>query len=245
MEQNLNQDQNIVEMEQSAEQVTEVTTPVTSAKLYAKIRNIVLSMFALVFVTVMFYSASTYSFYSDGASSAPNKISAGSLDMEIVEMSSQGGVEHPFESPVRIVPSIKVSKIVKIKNTGTLPIYVRVKIDISIDKDEATLPENWRSLISFNFNLDNEETGSASAWELRNDGYYYYKAPVSAGSTTTALPVTVTERALQQGAEDPTANGKYSLTVVYVATGVQVSPSNAVEDAWGVTLNETEISSVG
>ena len=191
MEHKFNQDQNIMEQEQSAEQAMEGHTPVTTAKLYAKIRNIVVSMFALVFVTVMFYSASTYSFFSDDANSASNKIAAGSLDMELVEMSSQGGVEYPFENNIRIVPSVKVSKIVRIKNTGTLPMYVRVKIDIAIDKDESTLPENWRSLILCNFNLDNEETGSASAWELR-DGYYYYILPLEADKVTTPLFDTIT-----------------------------------------------------
>ena len=163
-------------MEMECAQSQETNAPVTASNLFAKIRNIALSMCALVFVTVMFYSASsTWSVYTDGVNSGKNTIGAGSLDMEIIEMNSQGEVELPFADPIRIVPSLKVSKIVRIKNTGTLPIYVRVKIDISIDKDESTLPENWRSLISCNFNLGNEENGNAGTWELREDGYYYYK----------------------------------------------------------------------
>jgi hypothetical protein len=120
MEQNLNQDQNIVEMEQSAEQVTEVTTPVTSAKLYAKIRNIVLSMFALVFVTVMFYSASTFAFYSDEVASGSNKITMGNFDVEVLELTDTGSGSIPYEDGLRIVPALSVSKIVKAKTSDSV-----------------------------------------------------------------------------------------------------------------------------
>ena len=88
------------------------------------------------------------------------------------------------------------------------------------------------------------ENLTGSNWIKGNDGYYYYKSPVAAGSTTTALPVTVTKLTLPQGAEDPTGGGKYSLTVNYIATGVQAIPVGAVQEAWGVTLNGTQITAV-
>ena len=150
-----------------------------------------------------------------------------------------------------LINSFKPGEILVVANDGatfTVPAesdadaYIRVMLVVNYQDAQGNV---YRVGAVQGTHYDVTENLNNTNWLKGNDGYYYYKAPVSAGSTTTALPVTVTERTLQQGAEDPTANGKYSLTVVYVATGVQASPSNAVEDAWGVTLNETEISSVG
>lgn len=189
MEHNLNKEQieqQYLALEKKAHELEEAAAPVTVSNIYAKIRNIVLSMFALVFVTVMFYSASTFAYYSDSAHSGSNKIAAGTLNMEIIEVDGAGDVVLPVEKPVRIYPSQNVGKIIRIKNIGTLPMYIRVKIDLSIDKDESTLPQDWRSLITCNVKVDNEETGIAGTWEYR-DGYYYYIIPLEPGMVATVF----------------------------------------------------------
>ena len=226
MEQKMDQVQKM-EQEQTAEQLTEVETPVTAKKLYAKIRNILISMFALVFVTVMFYAASTWSYFTDGANSAQNKIMAGSLDMELIEMSDQGGVEVPFQNYVRIVPSLQVSKIVRIKNSGTLPMMVRVKIDVTIDKDESKLPDNWRSLITCNFDLDNEETGNVGTWMLGEDGYYYYILPLEAGKVTTPLFDTITFSS-NMGNEFTNSKIEFTVYCEAIQTGADTWQTDAV-----------------
>ena len=220
MEQHLNQEQiqeqlQALEQKQEALQEKAVSQRVSVSALYAKIRNIVISMVALVFVTVMFYSASTFSSFSDDANSGANKITAGSLDMELIEMTAAGSTEVPFKNPVRVVPSLDVSKIVRVKNTGTLPMIVRVKVAITINKDESALPPNWRSLISCNFNVDNNETGTVGTWELRDDGYYYYILPLEAGKVTTDLFDTVS---FSPNMGNEFTNSKIELTVTCEAT---------------------------
>ena len=235
MEQKIDQ---VLEMEH--EQIQEVSAPVTVSNIFSRLRNIVLAMFALVFVTIMFYSASTWSYYTDGVNSATNTIVGGSLDVELIEMSNVGGMEVPFENPVRIVPSLKVSKIVKIKNTGTLPMQVRIKIDITIDKDEATLPDNWRSLISCNFDLDNEETGHVGSWELRADGYYYYILPLEASKVTTPLFDTITFLP-EMGNEFTNSEIRFTVICEAIQLEADVWPEDESADNGGAAVEHPEL----
>ena len=208
------------------EQDANSTPPVELKHLSKRIINILLSIISLVFVTVMFYSASTFAFFTKDSNSDANMISSGSLDMDIVEMTDAGEVTMPLENEMRMLPAATVPKIVKVRNLGTLPISVRVKIDVSIDKDESELPENWRELIHYDFNLDDEATEAVEGLWVYRDGYYYYTLPVESGKVTTALFESIT---FSSDMGNEFANSKISITVTCQATqeGVDVWPDDA------------------
>jgi hypothetical protein len=119
--------------------------------------------------------------------------------------------------------------------------YIRVAVVVNF-QDQLGNIHGVGAVKGTNYTL-NENLGTD--WIKGNDGYYYYKNPVAIGASTSALPVTATMiNPLPQGAVDPTANGKYKLTVTYIASGVQASPRNAVEDVWNVTLTGNQITGI-
>mgnify|MGYP003296814324 CR=1 FL=1 len=73
---------------------------------------------------------------------------------------------------------------------------------------------------------------TASDWLKGGDGFYYYTKPIAPGYSSTAFP-TVT--AIDLDASNPKLN--YNLVTTYVTAGVQASPTEVVNLAWGVTLD--------
>lgn len=210
------------------------------------LKKSIIATAALMLVTVAIFSAQTYAYFSDSSESEQNRIVAGNLDVEIIEMQEAGEGEIAYVNPVSIMPATSVSKIVRIKNTGSLPVYIRIKIEKSIDKPENEMPDAWEELITCNFKLDDESTPDVieGLWIYR-DGYYYYNGRVEAGSTTSALFDTVFFSA---DMDNSFANSKISFTVICQSTqanGNSDSPLTAIgwppETSSGTqTVNSTE-----
>ena len=152
------------------------------------LRNSLFSMVAFAFVTIIFFSAQTYAYFTDGVDNEQNKIASGELDIELIEMRQSGTGETAYVNPVEIMPATKVSKIVKVQNTGTLPVYIRIKIEKDINKQDKDLPPDWESLITCDFNLDDTATANVKEglWTYQG-GYYYYNEPLEAGKTSVPL----------------------------------------------------------
>ena len=139
---------------------------------------------AFILISIIFFSAQTFAYFTDSADNDENLIQAGKLGIELIEMKDVNGSEEVYTNPVHVVPTRTVSKIVTVKNSGNLPTYVRISLEIAIDnEDERNLPENWRDLIVFDINTD--------FWTFR-DGYYYYILPLEPGHATASLFTSVT-----------------------------------------------------
>ena len=123
-----------------------------------KVKKSLISILAFLLVVVALFSAQTYAFLTDSNSSGKNILTASKLDIELIEMQNTDNGQTTYVNPVAIMPATEVSKIVTVKNTGTLPVYLRIKIEKSINKPDDQLPDNWRDLISCNFNLDDPTT---------------------------------------------------------------------------------------
>jgi len=136
------------------------------------------STVAFAVLTIVLFSAQTYAYFTSAVKDDNNKIESGILDVSLIEMTDPGTGETEYVNPVEIMPATSVSKIVKVKNSGDLPVFIRMKIDKSINKPENTLPDNWEDLISCDINTD--------AWTYRN-GYYYYNEALESGSVTIPL----------------------------------------------------------
>ena len=143
-----------------------------------------LSTIAFILISIIFFSAQTFAYFTDSEENNENVIQAGKLGIELIEMKDVNGSEQLYTNPVHVVPTSTVSKIVTVKNSGNLPTYVRISLEISIDnEEERNLPENWRELIGFDINTD--------FWTFK-DGYYYYILPLEPGHATASLFTSVT-----------------------------------------------------
>ena len=76
------------------------------------------------------------------------------------------------------MPGCEVSKIVEVKNTGSQPAYVRLRVTKEIKLSGQTEGEADLSLVTFDLNSQD--------WEER-DGFYYYREPLEPGQTTQPL----------------------------------------------------------
>ncbi|MBP5634089.1 hypothetical protein J6X09_00120 [Candidatus Saccharibacteria bacterium] len=92
--------------------------------------------------------------------------------------------EENFSSPDDWTPCTETPKVATMTNNGNVPVVVRMKIeewwrdaadtqDLPLVKDGVTLAEI--------------KTQNESDWELKGDGWYYYKELLAPGQTTTSL----------------------------------------------------------
>ena len=161
--------------------------PVTVDKSIKRFRNSLIASFLFLVVMVGIFAAQTYAYFWD-TEGTTNRITAGHLDVELLEVQN-AGQESQFDiAPIRFVPGKTVNKSVKVSNTGNLPIYVRIKIEKNITNLENDLPDGWEDLISCNFNVDDESTPDVTEklWIYR-DGYYYYYSKIDPNTITPAL----------------------------------------------------------
>ena len=193
-------------------------------------RNSIISIAALTFVTVAIFSAQTYAYFTDSATSNNNRIVSGNLDIELIEMKDTAQGQVAYVNPVSIMPGTAVSKIVSVQNSGSLPVYIRIKIEKSINKSADEIPVDWENLISCNFKLDNVDTPDAieGLWTY-HDGYYYYNNTLAPDSTTAPLFDTV---AFSPAMGNEFTNSEIRFTVICQATQADGN-SNSSLTAWG------------
>lgn len=102
--------------------------------------------------------------------------------VNILTISSyKNSIQEKYERPDHVDPGQKVVKEVNVKNEGNIDSFVRIKIDLQFGrKDAGNLfveeKELDTGLIEIHYNTD--------LWELRKDGYWYYKDVLRAGEST-------------------------------------------------------------
>lgn len=97
-----------------------------------------------------------------------DRVAYGNVELEVIENTLSGGVEVPFtqDTPVYISAD-EYSRIVRVKNTGKHPVYVRVALSLTAADSsgrETVLPADF---FSFDINTNN--------WK-ESDGWYYYES---------------------------------------------------------------------
>lgn len=162
----------------------------TRARSRALLRTL-LSFVALIVVTIILFSAQTIAWFSDSVSSSDAAIKAGTLDIDLIEMADSDTAY--TTDPVAVMPATSVPKIVTVANKGSLEVYVRIKLELTITKtpehsDEQTLiPSDWKKYVECHFNLTPENADDKAYWYLHEDGYYYYMKPLAPGEETEFL----------------------------------------------------------
>lgn len=103
---------------------------------------------------------------------AQNVITTGNIDFEINEVTDKGE-RFPVKG-IQVLPGDTVSKIVTAKNTGSHPLYLRIKLTKGVDDISLSAEEQ----MSMNINT--------SEWTY-NSGYYYYNKALEKGEETAPL----------------------------------------------------------
>ena len=141
-----------------------------------------LAMAIIMCITATSFLFTTLAYFTDGESSYGTMIYTGTASVEIIDKTVlDGGTEVPAGEAIRIMPGYVVSKTVTAKNTGTLPVYVRISLTPEVILSEAEKGRESEidlSLISCNIDTEN--------W-LYKDGYYHYCMPLTSGNQTPSL----------------------------------------------------------
>ena len=144
--------------------------------------------FVSIIATVCVFSAQTFAFFNDMSGAEQNKIISGRVDTNLVEIDGDGNFELTAK-PIKVMPADVVSYgNVGVENAGTIPVYVRIKVEKTILYAEHEISPGWEDLISCNFMAKNAELPSdkQDLW-VYHEGYYYYTRALSPGEQTTAL----------------------------------------------------------
>lgn len=187
-------------------------------------RRLFASSVALIITTVIIFTAQTVAFFNDSTESGKNQIRSGFLSVKVVESTIPEGedtaVPYP-EAPIKIMPSVEVSKIVTIQNTGDLNAWISVRVDKTVASMETgeLLPVDT-GLFDCDFNTVD--------WTQKGD-YWYYNKPLKAGETTKPLFTTVTF-----ASEMDNAYANSTITFLVTANAVQsdLNGSSAQDAGW-------------
>ena len=132
-------------------------------------------------ILVAVTAAGTLAYFTD-TGTAHNVITTGNVKIELKEWADEACKE-PFQDKTGVMPGTKVTKIVKVENTGTGAAFVRLYVEKNVyDADEKPMKSDP---VSLDF-TDPDWTYSES------EGYYYYNRPLEPGKTTEPLFTTVT-----------------------------------------------------
>lgn len=178
-------------------------------------RNILLTILLVLLVLSAVSSALTF---RTRTGQVTNRITYGDVELTLIENTLENGMEIPFtqNTPVKVSGG-EYSRIVRVKNTGEHPIYVRVALRLTaVDKDgqETTLPADF-----YSFDINNND------W-IESDGWYYYNhTALTANEETNTL---MTKIMFDHTKLNDVAG--YELTLHIQAEGVQ--SENNGETVW-------------
>lgn len=149
-------------------------------------KRFVFCVISLVLTVILFFSVSTLAFFTKRTGTGDDLVAvSGSVSCKLFESTVPAGGGEPILGPtsMQIRPGSSVEKTLTVKNTGSLSVYLRVKVE----KQFALSAENKGkpvddTLVSLALNT--------AYWEER-DGFYYYKLQLLPGKTTEPLMTAV------------------------------------------------------
>ena len=120
--------------------------------------------------------------------------------------------------------------IVKVKNAGDIPVYIRAYIVVTWkDSDGNVYGQKPVAGTDYKMSINTNK-----GW-TQKDGYWYCNTAVASGGFT---PVLIDSCTSKNSAPDD----NYNPSVEIMAEAIQSVPEEAVEDAWGVTVNNGTLS---
>ena len=112
-----------------------------------------------------------------------------------------------------------------IANKGDIPVYVRAAVVVNwVNETDGSIlsatPVEGTDYEAV-YNTDN-------GWAKGSDGFWYYKTALDPNVAAATLMKTVTQKTQKDG---------YKLQVQVLSSAIQTTPASAVEQSWGVTVN--------
>lgn len=142
---------------------------------------------------------------------------------EIVNTAEEGAVTIEIEEDFNGIEKNNV----QIKNTGTVPAYIRVAI-VPIWRDEEGNPTALSAKDTYTVSLNDSD------WFVGDDGFYYC---VKETAPTELTPVLIKSCTVNENLTDEYNNKTFDLQVL--AQSIQSKPQNAVTEAWGVGVDDS------
>ena len=132
---------------------------------------------ALLLLLLLLSAVSLVLTYTTRSTRVKNVVSYGSVKMEIIENTLSGGTEVPYaeNDPVRINAD-EYSRIVRLKNIGKHPIYVRIALSLTAVDSGGNAVTVSADCYSFDTNT--------TTW-TEDGGWYYYTLPALAHNEET------------------------------------------------------------
>ena len=183
-----------------------------------------LLFFAAVLICLSIAMTGTLAYFT-ADDVAHNVITTGKVNIALQEWANEERTK-PFENIEGVMPGNEITKIALVKNTGTAPAWIRVKIDIAVTKQidkEPVLLSSDKVIL----NIDTE------SWKLKEDGYYYYQKALAADELTEPIFTSVLfDRSMNNAYQNSTAS------VDVFAEAVQTANNGAnAEEASGWPQN--------
>ena len=143
----------------------------------------ILIMCAVMIVISASFVFSTLAYFSDSSAQKFSLMASGTTKVELVDITYPYGSNLPVDpsAAIRILPGYEISKTVSARNTGTLPLYIRVKLESDItlaDVARGREGEIDLSLVSYDINEE---------YWVYYEGYYYYRSALTGGTEATPL----------------------------------------------------------
>ena len=135
-----------------------------------------ISLICLIICCAALLASGTLAFYS-AEETAKNVMTTGKLDIDLKE-ETDGKQPWPEEGFDGIMPGMDVTKIVYGANTGTMDVWLRVKLDKTITPAEGVEAELNFEKITLDINTTD--------W-TEKDGYYYYNKALGPGEESVPL----------------------------------------------------------
>lgn len=131
-----------------------------------------------------------------------NVITFGTLKMQLINNTLKDGEEVPVsdKTNIDVNDSSAISRIIRIKNVGNHPMFVRVNLDISL-KGQSLTEEEIDKYITLDLGED---------W-IKEGDYYYYKKSVDKNEETTNLLTSISFDVAK--IKNDNHNGKFDLNV--------------------------------
>lgn len=139
----------------------------------------------------------------------------------------------PVKNEIEVVEQLtQVKKDVSIKNSCDYTAYIRAKIVVSwVELDSNGQPTGNVSGIKPALGRDYSLYMGSDKWIKGEEGFYYYTLAVPSNRNTETL---IDEAVLLETAKTP---ADYKLSIDILASSIQAEPKEAVEEAWGLSVD--------
>lgn len=200
--------------------------------MIAKVKDYrLIGIISFIIVLCLSTVAMTLAYFTDNGE-VDNTLSIGQIDTEIIE---------DFEVPKNLIDTEQVKKIVRIRNNGPNPAYVRVFCEFSDSRVDANFDtENGFATIDYNpTSFIDEEGNEATAeglWtEPDTDGWRYYTVPLLPGDISDPV---MTKVSIKEGVQE---SQLVDFEIIVVHESIQTSFSEGgqlvtktYEEAWNM-----------